>query len=305
MITILTEPSSKWYFIIFKFVKNLVKKYIFKKEILKYSGHYAVVRSLLEGFDEIGHPYNYNPKLTADFASHVHVLASINALKLAIKLKKRGKIKRLTAGPNIVVSSSDFNGIIADVNIDFYLVNSEWTKQAYLIDNPKLINRINYFASGVDTFIWDIRRKKIDKLRLLFYNKKVKPQLIDECAAISKKYNAIVDFIYYGSYNTNQFKEKLSKSDFVVYFSPNESQGIAIFETWASDTPTIHWDTGYWNYNLKNYKSSSAPYLSNQTGQKFIDTIEFEALFTNNLMRSELYSPRKWILENEIGRAHV
>ena len=79
----------------------------------KYRGHFAVTRSLVEGLDAIGASYNYNPKYPWELAETVIVLAGARTLRQAIKLKKKGRIKKLLAGPNIVVFSSDENSILA------------------------------------------------------------------------------------------------------------------------------------------------------------------------------------------------
>ncbi|MBL4668384.1 MAG: hypothetical protein JKY30_03885 [Flavobacteriales bacterium] len=149
MITILTEPSFILFYHLKKEVKNFIKKKLLNREIPWYAGHYAVVRSLIDGLEKINQEYNYNPTSSSKIASHVHVLAGVNTLKAAIRLKQKGKIKRLTAGPNIVISSADENGIIASKEIDRYFVNSDWTISAYLLDNSKLTNRIDNGPQGL------------------------------------------------------------------------------------------------------------------------------------------------------------
>ncbi|HTB51215.1 MAG TPA: hypothetical protein VK718_00455 [Ferruginibacter sp.] len=298
MITILTAPSAKPGYKISSFLKRNIKRYLLNKPIPKYSGHFAVTRSLLEGLKKIDISYNYNPSKKSHYAAHVHVLAGVETLRYAIKLKRSGKIKRLTAGPNIVIAATDFSGLICSPEIDQYLVNSEWTKKAYLLDAPILENRINYFPSGVDAHFWNITKKSTGQLHLLFYNKRPDPVLFDQCISIAEKYNAHISVLNYGSYTLDNFKQKLQETDFVIYFVDQESQGIAMFEIWATDTPTMHWNPGYWIHQQKKYESSSAPYLSDQTGRFFSDAAEFENLFIEKKLTVALYSPKKWIQQN-------
>jgi glycosyltransferase involved in cell wall biosynthesis len=298
MITILTEPSFQWRYRLSRFLRLFIKKYFLKRPALAYSGHFAVTRSLIEGLRKIGEPFVYNPRRQSEVTWHVHVLCGVHTLQYAIKLKREGRIKRLTAGPNIVVSSADYNGLVAAPEIDFYFVNSEWTKLAYLIDNPKLQGRIDYFPSGIDADYWRIAKTGSGQLRFAFYNKRPEPILYEECIKISKCNGVNVVEVKYGSYSLNELKSVLSSVDFVIYFVEQESQGIALAEIWATDTPTIVWNPGFWNYKMKNYQSSSAPYLTEDTGLFFRTAEEFKELFVEEKLKRENFQPRQWVLEN-------
>jgi hypothetical protein len=235
------------------------------------------------------------------------VLAGKNTLKYAIRLKKRGKIGRLTAGPNIVITSADYNGLAGSPEIDLYLVNSEWTKAAYIIDNPSLEGRVDIFPSGVDIDFWKINKIESSRLRLGFYHKRPEPNLYRECKRIAENQHAEVLDIFYGLHDHEQLKSVLATLDFVVYFVEQESQGIALAEIWATDTPTIVWNPGYWHYQNKNYACSSAPYLTSHTGAFFRDATTFLNLFEKGAFKTDVYTPREWILNNltdEISASH-
>jgi hypothetical protein len=96
MITILTEPSPKLSHIIKRRIKKIGKKILGKPEV-KYSGHYAVTRSLIAGLNKLGVAYQYNPTSDKKIHGHVHVLAGVDTLRYAIEQKRKGRIKRLTA----------------------------------------------------------------------------------------------------------------------------------------------------------------------------------------------------------------
>lgn len=276
----------------------MIKKYIFKRETPYYSGHFAVTRSLIEGLQKTGTQYVYNPKQVSKLTDHVHVLGGVNTLKYAIRLKKQGKIRRLTAGPNIVVLSSDFKGLVGAKEIDLYLVNSEWTKNAYLIDNSKLEGKINFFPSGINPEFWKIKKNKNKQLRVAFYKKRAEPILYQECLLIAKQHNAVVTEIIYGTYDLEDLKSVLANVDFVIYFVEQESQGIALAEIWATDTPTIVWNPGFWSYQLKNYQSSSAPYISDDTGLFFRTANDFRDLFEKDHLKAKNFQPQNWVLNN-------
>ena len=269
MITILTEPSFILFYHLKKEVKNFIKKKLLNREIPRYAGHYAVVRSLIDGLEKINQEYNYNPTSSSKIASHVHVLAGVNTLKAAIRLKQKGKIKRLTAGPNIVISSADENGIIASKEIDRYFVNSDWTISAYLLDNSKLTNRIDKWAAGVDEKIWDIKKVASKKPVVVFYKKRPEHNLYKSCKKETIESGFEIIEIICGNYSHDEIKLALQKASFVVYFVEQESQGIALQEIWATDTPTFVWNPEIWMYNNINYACTSAPYLSEYTGSFF------------------------------------
>src|SRR5947209_3178842 len=70
--------------------------------ISPYRGHFAVTRSMVEGFQKIGCTVSYNPLRRADVGSIVVVPAGYSALRQAIRWKRAGAISTLIAGPNLV-----------------------------------------------------------------------------------------------------------------------------------------------------------------------------------------------------------
>src|SRR5437588_11108449 len=107
-----------------------------------YSGHFPVTRSAVEGLKRIGADFNYNPGWVSRVGPVVAVLSDLRALEQAIRWKDAGRIRRLLAGPNLVVLPSDNPDLITAPAIDLYLVNSDWTYQAYGADAPMLKGRL-------------------------------------------------------------------------------------------------------------------------------------------------------------------
>ena len=119
-----------------------------------YRGHFAVTRSLVEGLQKINASFNYNPRLPWQLADTVIVLAGVRTLRQAIRLKQEGKIKKLFAGPNIVVFSSDYESQLAAPEVDIAITPCDWVVDLYLEDNPTLKDRIFAWPAGVDTSYW-------------------------------------------------------------------------------------------------------------------------------------------------------
>ncbi|HBU06928.1 MAG TPA: hypothetical protein DEB09_02500 [Candidatus Magasanikbacteria bacterium] len=298
MLTVITKPISRVYDIL-KWGQNIIKKIQGKpiKDSM-YGGHFAVTRSVVEGLRKIGAEFNYNPKNLSKLGDTVYIPGGYQALKWAIKMKKKGKIKKLITGPNQVITPADNNGIIKSKYIDLFLVNSEWIKDFYIEDAPELGDHIDIWPAGVDTEFWKPNKESdIEKNVLIYYKRPIK-KMFDECKKILENRGYNVEVIYYGKYTIEEYRESLNRNSFIVYLVEQESQGISLTEAWAMDTPTIVWNPGYYhNIDGVNYFSSSAPYLNSQTGKFFNGVKEFDELIKNELKKEEFLS-RGWVLKN-------
>jgi len=298
MITLFSEPSLYPWFQLYKYLKNIVKKLI-GKEILPYSGHFAVMRSIIIGLSELNVPFVYNPGIIKRY-QHVHVFANTSAVKMAILFKRLGLIKYLTVGPNLVISSADENGLLASKHIDKVLVPSNWVREVYLIDNENLQpEKVGVWPAGVDVKYWNIEKKNDPAVnRFLFYIKRPEKNMLKACEDIAAKYNIQIAKIVHGKYQLPDFRNELTKADCVVYFVEQESQGIALSEIWATNTPTFVWNPQIWHYKMKNYKCSSAPYLTKETGAFFRDADDFEALINDFISNKLMFNPREYTISH-------
>lgn len=262
----------------------------------KYSwGHYALVRSLVCGLKQTTTFFNFNPFRSGQLAETVWVAADVKALEQMIALKKSGQIKKLIAGPIMVISPEEHNRIIASPEIDLYLVNSEWTRRYYLPVRDCLI-----WPAGVDDSFWAPNKNKT-KNRILFYYKNGDKKLYNKCLnfAISKGF--IVDEIVYGRYSRRHYKQALNNSKIAVFFSESESQGLALMEAWSMNVPTLVWNRGYAEINGQKIPASAAPFISDVTGRTFLNFEEFVVNFNNDFN----YHPRQWIMENMTEKKSV
>lgn len=263
--------------------------------------HPAVTQSLLRGFGALQVDYNYNPSQEHEVGSTVVVLTNMDALKQAIRWKRAGRIKKLLAGPNLVISPKDHSGIILAPEIDKYMVNSEWTKTAYIEDAPELIRSIAIWPAGVDIGYWNpsqlLSIKKTNNVLVYWKTESIKfCQAIEE--VLRKNYWNPVR-IQYGHYTHEAFKQALNSSSFAVFISRSESQGLALAEAWAMDVPTIVWNPRELVTNGRTYTDSSAcPYLTPQTGADWKHIQEFEYLLSQMPTLLASFSPRAWTLQN-------
>ena len=91
----------------------------------KYPGHYALVRSVVEGLRAIDASFNFNPRAFSHLSRIVYAPAN-EALLQAVELKRRGAIDFLVAGPVNALFPDDSDGILQRPEIDLVIVASAW-----------------------------------------------------------------------------------------------------------------------------------------------------------------------------------
>ena len=209
-------------------------KFIARKILKKRRGPQAVGASLTRGFKEINFPYKINAKL--EKTDTLYVNESLDALRWAIKLKRAGKITRLIAGPNIVVTPDELNYLISAPEIDLYLTPSEWVRNWWLSINPNLKKRLVVWAAGVKDFP---EEKPAEKNLILIYKKSVPPELFSKIINILKGKSLNYRVIVYGKFKQAEYFSLLAQSFVMVYLQELESQGISLLEAWSRNVPTL------------------------------------------------------------------
>lgn len=304
--TILTDPMPIGNFFFVEFTKHIlrsIKYFFFSRPIGShpyYRGHVGVTRSLIEGLKKNKYEfYNYNPKDETLLHPTVLVLSGVSTLKQAILLKQKGRIKKLIAGPNIIVFSSDFNNIIASDEIDCVITPSEIINDLYILDNKNLKTKIVAWPAGVDIDFWKPLINQ-NRVQILIYEKQIKGPVgpIDPYVDFLKKLNYHVQIIKYGNYSISEYRMQLQKSLLMIGFVTDESQGLAWAEAWASDVPTFIWKNDTNIFAGRRYSCCTAPYLTNDNGIYFNDFEDFKTKFyqwENNVFD---FKARQWCLEN-------
>ena len=297
MITILTLPVG--FLGILMRIRRFFFGFFYEGYAQKYGGHQAVTRSLVKGLERNNEKFNYNPIIASKLGETVVVLNNVFALKQMINLKKKGKVKKLLAGPNVIHFPSEFNHLMASKEINVCLVPSEPVKITHEEDSPNLIGRIGIWPAGADEEYWkpDNKSKKADKA--LVYWKNAPADLNNQVEVLLKEMGWEVTRIVYGQYSPNQFKEALNNCQVAVFLSRNESQGIALLESWAMNVPTLVWNPQNYVFKYKNKSvvlKSSAPYLNDSVGRFWKELTDLRNLLEN--FNNFNFSPRKWVLEN-------
>lgn len=276
-------------------LKNAVKSILGRQR-----GPTSVKNSLLRGLKGLGFSYKIGMRgITPN--DTVHVLTDVEALKKALELKRTGKIKRLIVGPNISITPHDHDGILLSPEIDLILQPSEWSRNFYVSEAPQLSTKIKVWASGVeDPYKLSVPAKRPSG-RALIYQKNGGHELYARAKRLLETRGIAYETIGYGSFRQNDFYAQLEKSDFMIYLSTSESQGLALQEAWIRDVPTLVWNRGYWSVGEHRFIDSkiSAPYLTDESGM-FFNEGNFEQTMDAFLekLKMNLFAPRTHCLEN-------
>lgn len=310
-LTILTDPvpqGTYWFTERIKGVARRVRNTIRPRPIYMrsfYRGHFAVTRSLVEGLYKIGANANYNPGRISDVGEVVVVLSGLSALRQAIDWKRTGVIRWVLAGPNVVDFPSDAGSLICAPEVDICITPGPLTCNIYLEDCPQLSGRCAPWPAGVDTAYWAPSRRETKRAKILIYDKldQGPTDTIEAYRLLVEQRGYKVDIIRYGSYTQEQYKNLLQQSELIVGFTTAESQGITWAEAWSSDVPTLLWYKDKHSYNHPRSKgrvfaSSTAPYLTEDTGRFFRNIEEFENAFSAWESNPGRFMPRQWVLEN-------
>lgn len=281
-----TQPINNQTITVYTYSSNpLTKefwKFLVKKMIGKYSGPDAVRDSLLRGLRLQKVSLKLNPLFSP--TETVLVLSGIKALANAIKLKKTGKIKRLIAGPNLVIKPTDANKVLCDSAIDYILVPSQWVADAYGSQAPDIVNRIVVWPAGVaeapaSTRVGDV----------IILNKRSDTTISQSSKKLVGDHGYNSHIFNYGNFSHDDYLNSLSSTRAVIYIASSESQGLAMQEAWMRNVPTFVYFTGVSDKNYVEWADEkiNAPYLTNDFGGFFANMEELDVL----LNKIDSYKP--------------
>lgn len=315
LLTVLTDPMPIGQAFLSQYFKRIARrvKYFFQRRSYSshplFRGHFAVTRSLVMGLQKIGANFNYGPLTVRQLADTVVVLAGVDTLRQAIQLKRNGYIRRLYAGPNIVVFSSDHDSILASPEIDAVITPSQYVDALYIEDNACLREKIFAWPAGVDTEYWK-PTSQLDRDRILIFEKQNKGPVgpVEPYADYLRGIGWQVEIIRYGSFRHPAYRESLQRACLMLGFVTDESQGIAWAEAWSCDVPTLIWRNTSNVYGGRHYKCSTAPYLCSENGLFFDDLAHFKEQFGYWATHRQQFQPRQWTLatmSDEVCARHL
>ena len=272
-------------------------KILFRTLQKKVRGPSGVIRSLKDGLKATGQAFEMDiyPKA----GDTLHVVCGVGTLKEAIDLKKKGDIKTLIAGPNIVVSPLDNEKILCNPLIDTIIVPSAWVKDFYVSLAPEIAKKIRIWPAGVSD-PGEPSAPRAGRKEVVIYQKNAPDELLQSVIRSLSEKNIPFTVIRYGSFEQEDYYKLLASAAFMVYLSESESQGLAVHEAWIRNVPTLVWNRGFWQYNGQTWKDEkiSAPYLTPACGYFFKDAHEFSEQVQHLSDSSSEINPRAYSLEH-------
>ncbi len=247
-------------------------KTAFKKILRKnFGGPQNVQRNLICGLETLGCRVFLDEPSPAPV---VGVLSGIKTLQWAIKKKQLGKVKRIIAGPNIVISPNDEGKILRHPLIDEVVVPSQWVKDYYASVAPEILEKIKIWPSGVDE-VKTLKRPKTNDF--LIYNKVGDNKIVELVKQQLLQGGFSFKILEYGKFNQTEYFKILNSSKYEIYLSNSESQGLAMFEAWARGVPVLAWEHGIFKKGGVTVSGKiSAPFLNPEAGMSFSNQNDFQ-----------------------------
>jgi hypothetical protein len=179
-----------------------------------------------------------------------------------------------------------------------YVVPSDWVRN-YCIENLGVSSdKVLVWAAGVDTSEWPAGDKS-DR-HVLIYVKGPYNEIACQVSQLLSSLDFRTTILQYGAYTQIEYRSLLQRSQFAVFLNDTESQGLAHFQSWSSNVPTlILRKTEYVDLNKRGpfVSASSSPYLGSSTGM-FFESTDISASLDLFISRLEDFKPREWLLEN-------
>jgi hypothetical protein len=282
--------------------RRVVKPDVPLPETSSYPGHYALVRSVVEGLRAIHADFNFNPESFGQLARVVYAPAN-EALRQAADLKKRGDIDYLVAGPVNALFADECDSILHMPEIDLLIIASEWVRDFYR-DTAALAGKARVCAAGVDSGFWQPTGRPRERTAVVYWKSgdevfcEAVETIVHECG---------LEPIRVGSrpgehrgFERAEYRARLDRAELGVFLSAFETQGLALVEAWSMNVPTVVWDPrGEAEWRGRRFTAgSSAPYLTSATGVAFREIGGLRPALERALASPGSFQPRDWVLAN-------
>jgi hypothetical protein len=268
-----------------------------------YPGHFALVRSVVEGLRAIGADFNFNPGRPSELARVVYAPAN-EALRQAAELKRRGRIDYLVAGPVNALFVDECDGVLQLPEIDRLIVAHAWALE-FFRDAPAILAKSVACPCGVDADTWKPSGAAGAKSTVVVYWKSGDEAFCEQVEAIVRANGMEPRRVRsmhgeHAMFSPADYRQLLDCSAVAIFLSTFETQGLALAEAWAMDVPTLVWDPrGVAEWRGRRFQSrSSAPYLTPATGRSWRRIDELETVLSEALANRSAFQPRAWVLAN-------
>lgn len=224
------------------------------------------------------------------------VFKDVRNLRAALRLKHEGQLGKLLAGPFVATMPFEYNQILLDPGIDGLVFLSAWHRDMFLREASHRPRACHLWFAGVDTDFWTPAPER-QRDKVLVYFKQGLPSERQAIEQALRDRGIPFEVVVYGQYEKDQYKALLQDTSFVIFIHQTETQGLATFEAWSMDCPTLHLNPGSMHFLGKVYPgASSCPYLSASTGLDFPSVQVLGPKLDEMLARWRDFTPRHEVL---------
>lgn len=281
-------------------VRRLVKPGVPLPAASPYPGHYALVRSVVEGLRAIGADFTFNPQRMREVGRVVYAPAN-EALLQAAAWKRAGRIDYLVAGPVNALFADETDGILLMPEIDRLIVAHQWQSD-FVAGVPAVHAKCRQCPCGVDAEWWKPAARPDSNLAVVYWKSgdeafcEQVEAIVRACGLEPRRVRSLHG--EHAIFAPADYRALLDRSVIGVFLSTFETQGLALAEAWSMDVPTVVWDPrGTAQWRGRTFQSrSSAPYLTPATGRSFRTIDELEPVLRGALADRASFRPRQWIL---------
>ena len=281
-------------------IRAVVKAGVPLPAVSPYPGHYALVRSVVEGLRAIDADFNFNPRRQRDVGRVVYAPAN-EALRQAAAMKRDGLIDYLAAGPVNALFADESDGILQLPEIDQVIVAHEWAIELFG-DAPALRAKSRVCPCGVDAEWWKPSGGARTNGAVVYWKSgdeafcEQVERIVAACGLEPHRVRSMPG--EHSLFTRADYRGLLDRSAIGVFLSTFETQGLALAEAWSMDVPTVVWDPrGPAEWRGRTFQSrSSAPYLTRSTGRLWRAIDELEPVLRGALAERAAFRPRDWVL---------
>lgn len=177
-----------------------------------------------------------------------------------------------------------------------FIVPSDWVKNLVIEKFKFPKNKIEVWPVGIKTS----NLNKNIKYDCLVYSKRRTKEELSQILNFLDSKNLSYNVVSYGNYSESDLELLSNQSRFCFMLNGTESQGIAVQEIMATDTPMFVWDLTDWNDQGPDWSvpATSVPYWSSECGEKFYHKSEMGETFEKFYSRIGEYTPRNFVENN-------
>ena len=283
-------------------VRAVVKPHVPLPRRSPYPGHYAVVRSVVEGLRAVRADFNFNPHTFSGLARVVYAPAN-EALRQVVALKRQGAVDYVVAGPVNALFADECDGILLTPEIDLVVVPSEWTLDLHR-EFKDLVRKCRVCPCGVDAEHWKPTARAKERVAVVYWKSgdegfcEAVEAIVRRCGLEPLRIRAKAG--EHHLFEPAAYRDALDRAVVGVFLSTFETQGIALAEAWSMGVPTIVWDPqGDAEWRGRTFRSkSSSPFLTPSTGATWRTIDDLGPALDRALGSLRAFEPRAWVLEH-------